>query len=104
MVVGTPDVDDVIEAAAELLGHVADVSGEVGRLAVRSDDHPVLVVAEGRRPEPDRTVLLEDVAVLAKALDRASDPTLVVQRRLRLPDIEVDAQSLEACLDPLPHD
>ena len=41
-----PDVDEVVEAAAELLGDVADVGGEVGRLAVRADHDPVLVVAE----------------------------------------------------------
>ena len=37
VVVGAPDVDEVVEAAAELLGHVADVGREVGRLAVRAD-------------------------------------------------------------------
>ena len=36
VVVGAPDVDEVVEAAAELLGDVADVGREVGRLAVRS--------------------------------------------------------------------
>ena len=40
VVVGAPDVDQVVEAAAELLGDVADVGREVGRLAVRADRSP----------------------------------------------------------------
>ena len=40
VVVGAPDVDQVVEAAAELLGDVADVGGEVRRLAVRADRRP----------------------------------------------------------------
>ena len=97
--VGAPDVDEVVEAAAELLGHVADVGGEVGRLAVRAEDDPVLVVAERGRAEPDRAVLLVDVAALAQALDRARDPALVVEARLAGPDVEMDAEGLEARLD-----
>ena len=33
VVIGAPDVDEVVEAAAELLGDVADVGREIGRLA-----------------------------------------------------------------------
>ena len=62
VVVRAPDVDEVVEAAAELLGHVADVRGEVGRLAVGADDHAVLVVPERRGPEPEGAVLLVQVA------------------------------------------
>ena len=92
VVVGAPDVDQLVEAAAELLGDVADVGGEVGRLAVRADDHPVLVVAERRRAEPQRAVLLVDVAARAQPLDRALDPAVVVERALALPDVEMDAE------------
>ena len=100
VVVGAPDVDQVVEAAAELLGDVADVGREVGRPAVGPVDHPVLVVAERGRAEPDRAVLLVDVAARAQALDGALDPALVVERALALPDVEVDAEVLEARLDP----
>ena len=57
VVVGTPDVDQLVEPTAELLGNVADVGGEVGWSAVRADDDPILVIAEGGRPEPERAVL-----------------------------------------------
>ena len=48
VVVDAPDVDELVEAAAELLGDVADVGGEVRRQAVGPIDDPVLVVAERR--------------------------------------------------------
>ena len=75
VMVGAPDVDQVVEAAAELLGDVADVGGEVGRLAVRADDHPVLVVAEGGRAEPERAVLLVDVAAARAAARPRARPS-----------------------------
>ena len=102
VVVGAPDVDQVVEAAAELLGHVADVGREVGRRAVRADHDPVLVVAERGRAEPQRAVLLVEVAGRPQALDRPVDPALGVERALALPDVEVDAEPLEAGLDPRP--
>ncbi len=99
VVVGAPDVDEVVEAAAELLGDVADVGGEIRRPPVGADDHPILVVTERRRAEPQRAVLLVHVAAFAQPLDRALDPALVVEPRLARPDIEVDTESLEAGLD-----
>ena len=75
VVVLAPDVDQLVEAAAELLGDVADVRGEVGRLAVGADDHPVLVVAEGRRAEPDRAVLLVEVAAARAAARWPAPPS-----------------------------
>ncbi len=102
MVVGAPDVDEVVEATAELLGDVADVRREVRRFAVRAVDDPVLVVAERRRAEPDRPVLFVDVTPLAQPLDRPVDPALVVEPGLARPDVEVDAERLEARLDPRP--
>src|ERR1019366_739917 len=93
-------VDQLLEAAAELLGDVADVRGEIGRLAVRAQDHPVLAVAVGRRTEPRGAVLDVDVAAGAQALDRSCDPAVGVQRALALPDVEVDAEVIKARLDP----
>jgi hypothetical protein len=61
VMVRAPDVDELVEAAAELLEDIADVSREVGRLAVRAEDDAVLVIAEGSRPEPQRAILLIEV-------------------------------------------
>jgi hypothetical protein len=93
----------VVEAPAELLGHVADVGGEVGRLAVGPVDDPILVVAELGRAEPQRAVLLVEVPALAQASDPALDPATLVQRGLGRPDVEVDAEPLEAGLDAFPY-
>src|SRR5688572_334138 len=100
--VGPPDIDQVIEAAAELLGHVADVGREIRRSPVGAVDDAILVVAEGGRTEPQRAVVLEDMAVLTEALDGALDPTLLVQSTFAGPHVEVDAEPFETGLDPLP--
>ncbi len=42
------------------------------------------------------------MAALAQALDRALDPALVVEPGLARPDVEVDAEALEAGLDAFP--
>ncbi len=91
----------MVEAAAELLGHVPDVGGEIGRLAVRAEDDPILVIAEIGRAEPDRTVLLVDVAAFAQPLDRPRDPAFIVQARLARPDVEPDTEAGQARLDAL---
>ena len=62
VVVGAPDVDELVEAARELLGDIPDVGREIGRFTVRAVDDAVLVVAEVGGPEPGRAVLLEHVA------------------------------------------
>src|SRR5688500_8231215 len=100
--IGPPDVDEVVEAAAELLGDVADVGGEVCRPTVGADDDAVLVIAERGRPEPQRAVLLIHVAAGPQPLDRPLHPALGVERTLALPDVEADPEPLEARLDPLP--
>src|SRR4029078_5052106 len=75
---------------------------EVGRLTVRSIDDAILVVTEVGAPEPDRPVLLVDVAVFTKALHRALDPPLLMKRTLRGPHFDMDAETFEACLDAAP--
>ena len=102
MVIGPPDVGEVVEPAAELLGDVADVRGEVGRASVGPVDDPVLVVAEGRGAEPHGAALFVDVAVLAQPLDRPLDPALLVQAALAGPYVEVDTEPFETRFDHRP--
>jgi hypothetical protein len=77
--VHAPDVDEVVEAAAELLGDVPDVRREVGRPPVGAVDHAVLVVPERGGAEPQRAVLLVDVPGLAEPRNRTFHPALVVE-------------------------
>src|SRR5665811_2272847 len=105
VVVRAPDVDQPVEAPTELLHDVADVGAEIGPVAVRLANHPVLVVPERRRAEPERAVLLEQCPRRLQALDRPSDPAVAIERALALPDVEADAEMrqgrLDACPDPL---
>ena len=103
MVIGTPDVEEVIEPSAELVEEVADVGGEIRWLAGRADQRTVLVVPERRRPEPDSAILLVHVAVLAKALDRTVNPAFAMQPALAGPHVEAHAELGERLLDPAPN-
>ena len=85
----------MVEAALALVDVVGGVGGEVRRLAVRPDQHPVLVVGEVGGPQPERVVGLEEVALLAELLDRVADTVLLVQGALGEPDVEVGPEALE---------
>ena len=100
MVVGAPDVDEVVEPSAELLDDVADVGPEICVVAVRLADHPVLVVAVVRRAEPEGAVLVVETTARAQALDRTIHPPVAIERALGLPDIESNAQPGERRFDP----
>ena len=59
MVVGAPDVDDEVEAAAdELVPVVGDIAGVVGRAPIGADDDVVFVFAQLARCEPERAFAL----------------------------------------------
>ena len=72
VVVGAEHVDQAVEAALQLVPVVGDVGGEVGRFAVGADQHPVLVVAEGRRAQPERVFAAVGVALAARAAPSAA--------------------------------
>ena len=57
----------------------------------------------GGGAEPGGAVLVVDVARGPQLVQRALDPTLGVQRALRLPDVEAHAQRGQAGLDPGAH-
>ena len=97
MVVGAPDVDDVVDAL-ELIPVIGDVGGKVGVLAVGLDQHAVLVVAQIGGTEPQSAVLGVEVAHLVELLKSAVDGrgagglalgVLHVQRALGVPAVEV---------------
>ena len=90
--VGAPDVDDVIEAAAELVEVVRDVGREVGVGAVGLAQHPVAVVAERRRAQPERAVLLEREPGVREPRERRRDRATVVERLLGGEDVEAHAE------------
>ena len=95
MVVGAEDVDQPAEAALELVPVVGDVGGEVGRFAVGPDQHPVLVVAEGRRAQPEGLVAAVGVAGLVELGEGRLDLAAAVEVALGEPGVEADAEAVE---------
>ena len=97
VVVGTPDVDDVVNAL-ELIPVIGNVGGEVGVLAVGLDQDAVLVIAQVGGAEPQGAVLGVEVTHLVELLKGAVNGggagglalgVLHVQRTLGVPTIEV---------------
>ena len=95
VVVGAEHVHGDVEPALQLGDDVREVAGEVAGLAVRANDHPVLVVAELGRPEPQCAVQLVRVAGGLQPLDRPIDRAVLVQRPLEEPAVELDPESIK---------
>ena len=73
MMIGPPNIDQQVIAARQLVAMIGDIGCEVGVLAVLFPDHTVLVVAERRRPEPEGTVLLEEIPMLSQPIESLCD-------------------------------
>ena len=99
MVVGTPDIDDPIESALELVAVIGDVRSDVGVFPVRLDQHSILLVAKIGGPEPDSPLVLKDVSALTQQIDRASDISALMKAGLAEPDIKRDSSQFERLLD-----
>ena len=92
MMVRPPDVDDEVRAALELVQMIGNVGRKIGVLAILASYHAILLVAESRGTEPCRPVLFVKMAVLVEALQRALDQPRIVERALREPVIESNAE------------
>ena len=99
VVVGAEHDHAQVEAALALVEVVGAVAGDVGRVAVGPDEHPVLVVAELLGAQPQRAVGLVGVAHLGEPGDRPLDRAAVVQRLLVEVDVEVDTEAVQSLLD-----
>ena len=116
MVVGAPDVDDLIEAADfELVAVVGDVAGEVGVEAVGAAQHvvlqaelvdvlvllallAVLVAHDLRGLDPERAVLFIGPAEVGELFRRVGNKAGLVQGGLEEPFVELDAVALKVAL------
>ena len=103
VVVGAQRVDQALGAALELVAVVRDVAGEVGGGAVGAHQHAVLVVSKLGGPQPDRSLAVVYVAVLAQLGDRRLDQAGLVQRPLGEPAVESHPEAVERGRDPHPH-
>ncbi len=94
MVIGADRIDQPLSPALELVEVVGDVGGEVGGLAVGADQDPILVVAEGRGPQPHGALAVVHVAAGPQSLDGALHLARIVERPLREPGVEADAEAV----------
>ena len=99
VVVGAPDVDEMVEAAFHFVVVVRHVAHEVRHLAVGLDEHAVLLVIERARLEPGGAVLYVDVALLVHGLEASVHRALAglvghVQAALAEPALERGAEAL----------
>jgi len=66
VMVGAPDVDEMLPPASDLVPVVGEVVGEVGRGPVRAHQHPIALVTECLAGEPLRVVLVGKVCPAAR--------------------------------------
>ena len=100
VMVGAPDVDQMVEAALELVDHVRGIGAEVRVPAVRAHERPVLVVAERGRAEPDRPLGLVRVPRGAQAFDGRVDLAPLLQHPFVQVAVEANPEPLERAADP----
>ena len=116
VVVGAPDVDDLVEAAdGEFVAVIGDVGGEVGVEPVRAAQHVVLQaelfdgllalarLAQVRREdlgrlEPERAVLFIGIAEVGQRLHGIGHIPALMQAGLKEPLVVVDAVALKVAL------
>ena len=78
--IGAEHIDQLVEAAPELLLVIGDVGQAIGRLATRLHEHPILVQPQGFTPQPDRTVPINREVALPQSPARQLDAAAAVQR------------------------
>ena len=76
VMVGPPNIDQPVKAAAKFIQMISEVGGKIGRRPVGADEDPVLVVTQLLRLEPERAVLDDSLAVLLQPADRFFDLAL----------------------------
>ena len=101
VVVGAPDVDEVLPPALELVAVVRDVVAEIGGGAVGLHQHAVTLVAEVGGPQPGGATLVEHDAAGPEVVEHAPDVARLVQRAFGEPGVEVHAETPEVVLEAL---
>ena len=95
MVIGAPDVDEVIVAPGELVLVIGDVGREVRGPFIAADQYPILVVPVGSGAQPHRVVQAVGVSALEHPVDGALHMPFSMQRGLAEPAIERHPETFE---------
>ena len=80
VMVGAPHVDRADKAALMLVAMIGDVGNEVRVGPVALFQHPVLIIAELGRPQPERAVGGEGVALFVELRECRLDQLALVHR------------------------
>ena len=92
MVVGTEDIDSLVEAAChELIVVVSDIGDNVGGDTVCPDEYEILVSAEISCPEPCGTVLLVGMPRFSELFNDLPGLSAVVESAFTEPVVVLDA-------------
>jgi len=100
VVVGAPDVDEMVEPAGELVVVIRAIAHEIRVFAVALDQDAVLLVAECGGTEPGGAILFVQVTLRIERLERPVDSgfalvVLLVQAALREVPVEVIAEFIQ---------
>ena len=83
-----PNIDHPLETALELVEMIGNVGCKIGKLTVLPLYDPVFFIAEIRRFEPFRTILLVHIIALFEEINRAGHASAIEQGLLGKPDVE----------------
>ena len=92
MVILSPDVDQSIMAARELLDDVAEVGTKIRVCATRLTNHAILVVTKCGALEPEGTFALLEPVPITQPGNRAINEPFGVERTLRAPHIKLNTE------------
>ena len=101
VVVGAPDVDQVIPPPCDLVAVVREVVGQVGGRSVGAHQHAVALVAERLGRQPLGAVRFERVPGATQIVEHGGHGAGVVQRLLGEPRVEAHTDPFEVVTDPL---
>ena len=98
VMVRAPQIDDPVKAPAEFIGVVSDIRRKVSRNAIIPNHHPVLVVAECGRLQPQGPVLFIHVTLFQQSVTGFFDFICFVQGLFTEPYIKADVETFQIFL------
>ena len=99
MVIRTPDVDEVVEPASQLVRVVREIVEQVGRRTVALHEHAVALIPELLGEEPGRSVALLGQSRGGESFEGRVDFAALVEGALGEPGVEVHSDAREIAFE-----
>ena len=96
VVVGAPNVDELVVATFKFVAMVSNICGKIGWGAVGTNKHFVLFFAPSGTLEPVRAVLFIDIAFIAKDVNNFSHIACIMQALFAEPTVVFYAKTFQA--------